>query len=174
MARPKSTPALQPILDIHDDDGTMTLMTENRLPCLEEQLCFAVYSTNLAISATYKPILAQLGLTYPQYVVMLVLWKQDGISVLQLAAKVHMDAGTLSPLLKRLEAIELITRTRSAEDERRVIIHLTQQGINIGHRAHIISQSFGQVCALDEQLVNELRSQLIILRDRLLSLQENT
>lgn len=144
-------------------------MPKKPLPCLADQLCFAVYSSNLAIAATYKPILAQLELTYPQYVVMLALWQEDGKTVLQLADEVHMDAGTLSPLLKRLEAAGLITRTRAREDERRVLIALTDAGTRMGQRAHTASQAFGEACSLSDRTAGELRDQLVALRDRLLA-----
>ncbi len=137
-------------------------------PQLDQQLCFAVYSANLAIASTYKPILASVGLTYPQYVVMLSLWSHDGPTVLQLADKVHMDAGTLSPLLKRLEAAGLVARTRAPEDERRVLITLTGEGKALGQRARDVSNQFGAACAMADDQVSDLRGLLVALRERLL------
>ena len=81
---------------------------------LDQQLCFALYSSSLAMTKLYKPLLEPLGLTYPQYLVMLVLWEQDGISVSTLGQRLSLDSGTLTPLLKRLEAAELIARRRAA------------------------------------------------------------
>jgi len=95
---------------------------------LDNQLCFALYSTSLAMTKVYKPLLANLGLTYPQYLVMLVLWEQDQLMVSALGERLFLDSGTLTPLLKRLEAQGLIRRARSAEDERQVIVSLTAEG----------------------------------------------
>src|SRR3979409_135978 len=85
---------------------------------LGNQLCFAVYSTAHAFKRAYKPLLDRLGLTYPQYLVMLVLWERDGLPVRDIGERLFLDSGTLTPLLKRMEAAELIKRTRSTEDER--------------------------------------------------------
>jgi len=95
---------------------------------LDQQLCFALYSASLAMTRIYKPLLAKLGLTYPQYLVMLVLWEQPRMSVSDIGARVFLDSGTLTPLLKRLEKSQLITRDRDAGDERRVFIALTDTG----------------------------------------------
>src|SRR6218665_1698041 len=95
---------------------------------LDRQLCFALYSSSLAMTKLYKPLLEPLGLTYPQYLVMLVLWEQDGISVSTLGQRLSLDSGTLTPLLKRLEAAALIARQRARDDERRVDLFLTDSG----------------------------------------------
>ena len=95
---------------------------------LENQLCFALYSTSLAMTKLYKPLLEVLGLTYPQYLVMLVLWEQDDVSVSSLGERLFLDSGTLTPLLKRMEAAGLLVRTRAKDDERRVQIALTPTG----------------------------------------------
>src|SRR5256885_12152698 len=87
---------------------------------LDNQLCFALYSASLAMTKLYKPLLDELGLTYPQYLVMLALWEQDGLAVSGLGERLSLDSGTLTPLLKRLEAAGLISRLRDVEDERRV------------------------------------------------------
>ena len=92
---------------------------------LGNQICFAVYSTAHAFNRAYKPLLDKLGLTYPQYLVMMVLWEHDGVPVKDIGEKLHLDSGTLTPLLKRLEAAELVRRTRSTEDERQVLIALS-------------------------------------------------
>jgi len=102
---------------------------------LENQLCFALYSTSLAMTKLYKPLLDQLGLTYPQYVVMLVLWEEDGLTVSGLGERLFLDSGTLTPLLKRLESAALITRVREASDERCVRIKLTASGRKLKTRA---------------------------------------
>lgn len=95
---------------------------------LDNQLCFALYSTSLAMTRLYKPLLGELGITYPQYLVLLVLWEQDGLSVSALGERLFLDSGTLTPLLKRMESSGLVSRQRAAEDERRVHITLTPAG----------------------------------------------
>src|SRR5213595_3505029 len=95
---------------------------------LDNQLCFAVYSTAHAFNRVYKPLLDSLGLTYPQYLVMLVLWERDGVPVKEIGDRLFLDSGTLTPLLKRLEAAGLIKRRRSKQDERQVLTALTAEG----------------------------------------------
>ena len=95
---------------------------------LDNQLCFALYSASLAMTKLYKPLLEELGLTYPQYLVMLVLWEGDGLMVSELGQRLSLDSGTLTPLLKRLEAAGLVSRLRAVADERRVHVHLTAAG----------------------------------------------
>src|SRR5690349_24306244 len=105
---------------------------------LGNQLCFAVYSTAHAFNRFYKPMLDRLGLTYPQYLVMLVLWEQDGLSVKEIGERLFLDSGTLTPLLKRMEAAHLLKRARSAEDERQVLVSLTAQGAGLRDKAKAI------------------------------------
>ncbi|SCK20859.1 MarR family winged helix-turn-helix transcriptional regulator [Vogesella sp. LIG4] len=95
---------------------------------LDAQLCFALYAASRAMTQAYQPLLAPLGLTYPQYLAMLVLWECDGISVKAMGERLQLDSGTLTPLLKRLEAAGLLQRRRSSEDERSVLLHLTAAG----------------------------------------------
>ncbi|WP_042425479.1 MarR family winged helix-turn-helix transcriptional regulator [Comamonas granuli] len=95
---------------------------------LDNQVCFALYSTSLTMTKLYKPLLDAIGLTYPQYLVMLVLWEQDGPTVSELGERLFLDSGTLTPLLKRLEAADLVARQRDPQDERRVRIRLTPRG----------------------------------------------
>src|SRR3954468_2994928 len=92
---------------------------------LDRQLCFALYSTSLAMTKLYKPLLAPLGLTYPQYLAMLVLWEEGDVAVHELGERLFLDSGTLTPLLKRLQAAGYVERSRDAADERRVRIALT-------------------------------------------------
>ena len=106
----------------------MTPAPDTAWLALDHQLCFALYSASLAMTKVYKPLLDPLGLTYPQYLVMLVLWEQDDVMVSTVGDRLHLDSGTLTPLLKRLEASGLITRTRSGTDERQVVIGLTAKG----------------------------------------------
>ena len=105
---------------------------------LDNQVCFALYSTSLAMTKIYKPLLAPLGLTYPQYLAMLVLWEQDGIMVSELGERLYLDSGTLTPLLKRLEAMGLIARLRDVADERRVHVTLTTAGRKLKAKAAVI------------------------------------
>ncbi|WP_137890914.1 MarR family transcriptional regulator [Ramlibacter sp. 2FC] len=102
---------------------------------LDNQLCFALYSASLAMTKLYKPLLEPLGLTYPQYLVMLVLWERDGLMVSELGERLSLDSGTLTPLLKRLEAAGLIARLRAVDDERRVHVTLTTAGRELKARA---------------------------------------
>jgi MarR family transcriptional regulator, organic hydroperoxide resistance regulator len=102
---------------------------------LSNQLCFALYSTSLAMTKLYKPLLEDLGLTYPQYLVMLVLWEKDDVSVSTLGERLFLDSGTLTPLLKRLASVGLVVRARSKDDERRVQISLTEMGRQLQARA---------------------------------------
>ena len=102
---------------------------------LDNQLCFALYSASLAMTKLYKPLLETLGLTYPQYLVMLVLWEQDGLTVSALGERLFLDSGTLTPLLKRMEQSGLVSRQRSVEDERRVEVRLTPGGSKLKTRA---------------------------------------
>ena len=102
---------------------------------LENQLCFPLYAASKEITRRYKPFLDPLGLTYTQYVAMMVLWEQDGITVGELGSKLYLDSATLTPLLKRLEAHGFVRRERSHEDERAVIVTLTDEGRALRERA---------------------------------------
>jgi DNA-binding MarR family transcriptional regulator len=119
---------------------------------LERQLCFAVYSTAHAFTRAYKPILDKVGLTYPQYLVMLVLWEKAALPVKSIGEQLDLDSGTLSPLLKRLEQNGLITRTRDPNDERQVIVSLTANGEAMRGEVDTIMAAIGQSagCTLEE------------------------
>lgn len=134
---------------------------------LDHQLCFALYSSSLAMTKLYKPLLEPLGLTYPQYLVMLVLWEQDGLAVSQLGERLFLDSGTLTPLLKRLQTAGLIERQRDAADERRVLVHLTRTGQTLRQHAERIPHDIGcaVACELDE--ISRLTQELKALRQRL-------
>src|SRR5258708_9711220 len=134
---------------------------------LGNQLCFAIYSTAHAFNRAYKPLLGRLGLTYPQYLVMLVLWEGDGLSVKDIGERLFLDSGTLTPLLKRLETDQLIKRTRSSEDHQQVLIALTTRGQALREKAKTVPQA---ILAASECSVTELsamKNELIALRDRL-------
>ncbi len=134
---------------------------------LDNQLCFALYSASLAMTRLYKPLLDELGLTYPQYLALLVLWERDGLAVSELGARLSLDSGTLTPLLKRLEAAGLIARLRAVEDERRVHITLTAAGRRLKARAQKIPGCILQAsqCSMPELV--QLTRQVQRLRDRL-------
>jgi MarR family transcriptional regulator, organic hydroperoxide resistance regulator len=139
---------------------------------LDNQLCFAVYSTAHVFNRVYKPLLDRLGLTYPQYLVMLVLWERDGVPVKDIGEKLFLDSGTLTPLLKRLEAAELVKRTRSTEDERQVLIALTSRGQALREKAKALPQAIlaASACSVTELVT--MKNELIALRDRLSSTLE--
>ncbi|MGF6310936.1 DNA-binding MarR family transcriptional regulator [Bradyrhizobium sp. i1.8.4] len=134
---------------------------------LDNQICFAVYSTAHAFNRVYKPLLDRLGLTYPQYLVMLALWERDDVPVKDLGERLFLDSGTLTPLLKRLEAAELVKRTRSTEDERVVLIALTPQGQALREKAKAVPQSIlaASACSVGELLA--MKDEIVALRDRL-------
>jgi DNA-binding MarR family transcriptional regulator len=134
---------------------------------LDHQLCFALYSASLAMTKAYKPLLAPLGLTYPQYLVMLVLWEGDGLTVSQLGERLTLDSGTLTPLLKRLQALGLVQRLRDAADERRVLLQLTAAGRALKARAHSVPQTIACATACDLQQLASLAAQLKQLRQQL-------
>jgi len=104
-------------------------------PALDDLLCFAIHSTGFAFNRVYRKPLAKLGLTYPQFLAMAALWDEDAMTVGALGAKLSLDTSTLTPLLKRLEAMRLLSRRRSPEDERRVVVSLTPQGSALGAEA---------------------------------------
>ncbi|GAB3305488.1 MarR family transcriptional regulator [Geodermatophilus aquaeductus] len=133
---------------------------------LDDQLCFALYAASRAMTARYRPMLEELGLTYPQYLVMMLLWEEDHQTVGQLGARLALDSGTLSPLLKRLTAAGLVTRHRRVEDERSVAIALTDSGRALRDKAFAISQDM--ICALDLDVESfaDLKQTLNVLTQR--------
>jgi len=133
-------------------------MTE--APRLDRQVCFALYAASRAATAVYRPMLEDLGLTYPQYLVMLVLWESDPKGVKELGEELGLDSGTLSPLLKRLEALGFVERRRSGEDERRVAIHLTTAGRALSSKASGIPQHLADAAGLSDQELEQLRTTL--------------
>lgn len=135
---------------------------------LDNQLCFALYSASLAMTKLYKPLLAELDLTYPQYLVMLLLWEQDDRTVNELGQALHLDSGTLTPLLKRLETQGLLTRHRDALDERRVRVTLSPAGRELKQRASAVPVNMACQLQLDGQEIAALRVQLHALRARLM------
>lgn len=134
---------------------------------LDNQLCFALYSASLAMTKTYKPLLDKLGLTYPQYLVMLVLWQQDDVLVKTIGEHLFLDSGTLTPLLKRLEASGLVARTRDAADERQVRVTLTREGRAMKKKAQSIP--YAVLCASGQspESLFSLRERLTAIRTSL-------
>ena len=134
---------------------------------LDNQVCFALYSASLAMTKLYKPLLDRIGLTYPQYLVMLVLWEQDGVTVSELGERLFLDSGTLTPLLKRLEAQGQIARLRDVQDERRVRITLTAEGRALRDQAEAIPQCVLQSSQCSIAELSALTAELKQLRERL-------
>ncbi|MBK5567016.1 MarR family transcriptional regulator [Ensifer sp. 2YAB10] len=127
---------------------------------LGKQLCFAVYSAAHAFNRAYKPLLDRFGLTYPQYLVLLALWQQDEMTVKRIGEEIGLDSGTLSPLLKRLEAAGFVARQRDPSDERQVIVRLTEKGRDLKSEAFGILMDIGKAsgCSLEE--AGEIRETL--------------
>jgi len=127
---------------------------------LDDQLCFALYAASRAVTQRYRPLLEQLGVTYPQYLVMLVLWENGAATIKRLADELQLDYGTLSPLLKRLAAAGLVERHRRDEDERSVEITLTPAGEELKERASAIPQLIVDAYKLDADRFHDLRNEL--------------
>ena len=136
-----------------DEPGEWSLL-------LDDQLCFALYAASRAVTGLYRPVLDDLGLTYPQYLVLVVLWERGSAQVKDLAAALHLDYGTLSPLLKRLTANGLVRRERRPDDERSVQITLTEEGAALRDRAHAVPRTLGDVMGLDDTEFDQLRQLL--------------
>lgn len=108
---------------------------------LEDQLCFSLYATSMAINRIYKPLLDRLGITYPQYLVLSTLWEQDGRTVGAIAERLSLESSTITPLVKRLEAASLVKRTREASDERRVLVSLTDSGRDLKQDSRCLGEA---------------------------------
>ena len=132
---------------------------------LSQQVCFALYAASRATTQLYRPVLDTLGLTYPQYLVMLVLWERGPLTVKELGAALDLDSGTLSPVLKRMEAAGLISRKRRADDERSVDIHLTEQGAALREQAAAVPRKVAAATGLDPAALQSLRDQLTALAE---------
>jgi DNA-binding MarR family transcriptional regulator len=136
-------------------------------------LCFDVYAVNLAFGRIYKPLLDPLGLTYPQYLVLMTLWGQDALSVGQIGIKLGLDSSTLTPLIKRIEASGLVTRTRDPNDERRVIVSLTGQGAALQSLSANISSCVAETTGLSMPELIQLKSMISKLRDAMPARQDS-
>lgn len=135
---------------------------------LEDYLCFALYSANHAFHRVYKPLLEAVGLTYPQYLAMGALWAEDDRTVGQLGQQLLLESSTLTPLLKRLEALGHLTRTRDPRDERQVRLRLTPQGRALQAKAATIPACVLEASGLDLAALGRLRDEISALRERLL------
>jgi DNA-binding MarR family transcriptional regulator len=148
-------------------NDTLSSVPRSALLQLDNQLCFALYSTSLTMTKLYKPLLDRLGLTYPQYLAMLVLWEANELSVSELGQRLYLDSGTLTPLLKRLEAAGWLKRQRDAADERRVIVSLTPEGRRLREKAAQVPELLASAaqCSLSE--LTDLKKRLQRLRSDL-------
>lgn len=146
----------------------MTTATPDPLH-LDQQFCFAVYSTMHALNRTYKPLLDRLEITYPQYIVLLVLWERDGVSVGEIGEKLMLDSSTLTPLLKRMEAAGIVRRTRNPEDERQVLVALTDEGRAMRKIAAEFPETLlcAAGCSVDELV--SLKRRMLGVRDNMLA-----
>jgi MarR family transcriptional regulator, organic hydroperoxide resistance regulator len=148
--------AMQKIQAVSDD-----------VPNLEDFLCFAVYSANLAFNRVYKPLLDELGLTYPQYLVLVVLYEEDDQTVGGLGEKLFLDSSTLTPLLKRMESTGYVTRQRDPADERQVRIRLTPRGKTAREKVSCARGSLHKATGLPTSRFRQIRDDLVALRDNL-------
>ncbi len=135
---------------------------------LDHQLCFALYSTTHAMNKLYRRLLEQLGLTYPQYLVMMVLWEKDGLTVSEIGERLFLDSATLTPLLKRLESMGILGRERSAADERQVIVSLTESGRTLKRTAAQVPQEVFCAAQCTPEEIGSLKRSLERLRANLL------
>lgn len=135
---------------------------------LDNQLCFLLYATSRAVTATYRPVLTKLGLTYPQYLVLMVLWEQDGLRLNEIGGRLHLDSGTLTPLLRRMERDGFIRSRRDASDGRHIRIRLTAKGRSTEARAGVVPQALMGKLTVPIEQVRQLRAELRILLQRIL------
>ncbi len=142
---------------------------ENRLK-LDQQLCFALYSASLAMTKSYKPLLDKLELTYPQYLIMLILWQQDGLALKDIAEQLFTESGALTPVLKRMQEMGLLLRARSPSSERTLEIRLTEHGRALKAKALQVNETVAQNCGIGLNDMLSLRDQLITLRSQLMKL----
>ncbi|WP_321449139.1 MarR family transcriptional regulator [uncultured Cohaesibacter sp.] len=138
---------------------------------LDRQLCFSLYSASLAMTQLYKPLLEPLGLTYPQYLIMLILWEHDGVSLKDIGTKLGQKSGALTPVLKRLEQDGLVQRVRDEKDERALNIRLTEKGKELRIEAAKVGPCVAEACGMPIPELVELKAKLEVLRKNLLKAQ---
>ena len=142
-------------------------MKNNELLRLENQLCFPLYAASRLVTKLYQPLLMQFGLTYPQYIVLMILWQQDGLTVSEIGEHALLNSNTLTPLLKRMQSAELIERNRSLSDERKVTINLTHKGIELESKLNCIPYQLLESTQLDIDKAKQLKMLLNDLIDKL-------
>ncbi|WP_285766343.1 MarR family transcriptional regulator [Peribacillus sp. SI8-4] len=128
---------------------------------LENQLCFLLYASSREMTKKYKPLLDKLEVTYPQYLVLLLLWEQDTLTVKKLGELLALDSGTLTPMLKRMEQNDLIVRERSTQDERSVMIVLTEKGRGLQAEACFIPERISAISGEDQRVIEDLKASLL-------------
>lgn len=149
---------------MHLSDGLLLAgdMMENKIEhVLEDQLCFLLYASSREMTKKYKPLLDKLDVTYPQYLVLLLLWEQDTLTVKKLGELLALDSGTLTPMLKRMEQNGLIVRQRSAQDERSVKILLTTKGLELKEEACLIPERISDMSGEDKKVIEDLKTSLL-------------
>jgi DNA-binding MarR family transcriptional regulator len=139
---------------------------------LDEQLCFSLYGASIAINRAYKPLLDELGLTYPQYLALSALWEADGLTVSGIGARLALEPSTITPLVKRLETAGLVERQRSAQDERQVHVQLTQSGRELRSRTRCLAELLADRSGMASKELIELNRQVQRLRDAVSGTQE--
>ena len=139
----------------------------NKALRLDNQLCFALYSTSLAMNKLYKPLLSKLDLTYPQYLILLLLWERDGVTITEISRKLFQEKGALSPVIKRLEQRGLITRKRNSKDERQLHLYLTGQGHELKKSASDVPEQVFCATQLEPSEALALKQTLELLREKL-------
>lgn len=132
---------------------------------LDEQLCFALYSASMAIGRAYKPLLDRLGLTYPQYLVLHALWEQDGRTIGEIAERLGLESSTITPLVKRLESAEFVTRARNPADERQVQVRLTDRGREIRNECSCLGEELLTRSGMTVEQLGKLNRKVQALRD---------
>lgn len=141
-------------------------MKPQKLP-LDSQLCFSLYAASMAVNRTYKPMLDQFGLTYPQYLVLSTLWEKDELAVSAIANRLSLESSTITPLLKRLEPAGFLTRQRNPKDERQVIVSLTAKGRSLNEKTACLTETLLEKSGLTPEQLTKLNGQVRKLRDAL-------
>lgn len=142
------------------------MMKPRKLP-LDSQLCFSLYAASMAVNRTYKPMLDQFGLTYPQYLVLSTLWEQDELAVFAIASRLSLESSTITPLVKRLESAGFLTRERNPKDERQVIVRLTTKGRSLNERTACLTETLLEKSGLTPEQLMKLNGQVRKLRGAL-------
>ncbi|KUG53381.1 hypothetical protein AVL62_00845 [Serinicoccus chungangensis] len=153
---------------MHDGHPTSRRAEDHPQLALDEQICLPLYAASRAVTRRYAELLDEVGLTYPQYLTLLALWDSaEPLSVRDLGARLHLDSGTLTPLLKRMEAVGLVTRVRDARDERRVLVSVTDDGWQLRERVADVPQRLAGGMGMTEEQGRALRSLLDTVIDAL-------